>query len=35
MQTCHFTRYSDRSYDISVTIPKCYKDVYVNISSPA
>ena len=25
-----FTRYSDRLYDFSVTIPRCYKDVYVN-----
>ena len=24
------TRYSDRSHDISVTIPRCYKDAYVN-----
>ena len=24
------TRYSDRSHDFSVTIPKCYKNVYVN-----
>ena len=24
------TRYSDRSHDFSVTIPRCYKDVYVN-----
>ena len=24
------TRYSDRSHNFSVTIPKCYKDVYVN-----
>ena len=23
-------RYSDRLYDFSVTIPRCYKDVYVN-----
>ena len=23
-----FTRYSDRLYDFSVTIPRCYKDVY-------
>ena len=22
--------YSDRSYDLSVTIPRCYKDVHVN-----
>ena len=25
-----FTRYSDRLHDFSVTIPRCYKDVYVN-----
>ena len=24
------TRYSDRVHDFSVTIPRCYKDVYVN-----
>ena len=24
------TRYSDRMHDFSVTIPKCYKDFYVN-----
>ena len=24
------TRYSDRLHDFSVTIPKCYRDVYVN-----
>ena len=24
------TRYSDRMHDFSVTIPRCYKDVYVN-----
>ena len=29
-----FTRYSDRLLDISVTIPRCYKDVYVNTFSP-
>ena len=28
------TRYSDRSYDFSVTIPRCYKDVYVNSFFP-
>ena len=28
--TCH----SDRLHDFSVTIPKCYKDVYVNSSFP-
>ena len=27
-------RYSDRSHDFSVTIPRCYKDVYVNIFFP-
>ena len=26
--------YSDRSYDLSVTIPRCYKDVYVNCFFP-
>ena len=25
------THYSDRLYDFSVTIPRCHKDVYVNI----
>ena len=25
-----FTRYSDRLHDFSITIPRCYKDVYVN-----
>ena len=25
-----FYRYSDRLHDFSVTIPRCYKDVYVN-----
>ena len=25
------TRYSDRLHDFSLTIPRCYKDVYVNI----
>ena len=25
-----FTRYSDRLHDFSATIPRCYKDVYVN-----
>ena len=29
-----FTCYSDRLLDISVTIPRCYKDVYVNSFSP-
>ena len=24
------TQYSDRLHDFSVTIPRCYKDVYVN-----
>ena len=24
------TRHSDRMHDFSVTIPRCYKDVYVN-----
>ena len=24
------TRYSDRLHDFSVTIPRCYKNVYVN-----
>ena len=24
------TRFSDRLHDLSVTIPRCYKDVYVN-----
>ena len=28
------TRYSDRLYDFSVTIPRCYKDVYVNSFFP-
>ena len=28
------TRYSDRFHDFSVTIPKCYKDVYVNSFFP-
>ena len=28
------TRYSDRLYDFSVTIPICYKDVYVNSFFP-
>ena len=28
------TRYSSRLYDFSVTIPKCYKDVYVNSFFP-
>ena len=26
------TCYSDRLHDFSVTIPRCYKDVYVNVS---
>ena len=29
-----YTRYSDRLHDFSVTIPRCYKGVYVNISFP-
>ena len=28
------TRYFDRLYDLSVTIPRCYKDVYVNSFFP-
>ena len=28
------TRYSDRLHNISVTIPRCYKDVYVNSFFP-
>ena len=28
------TRYSDRLHDFSVAIPRCYKNVYVNIFSP-
>ena len=28
------TCYSDRLHDFSVTIPRCYKDVYVNSSFP-
>ena len=28
------TRYFDRLYDFSVTIPRCYNDVYINIFSP-
>ena len=28
------TRYSDRLHDCSVAIPRCYKDVYVNIFFP-
>ena len=28
------TRYSDRLYDFSVSIPRCYKDVYVNSFFP-
>ena len=27
-------RYSDRMYDFSATIPRCYKDVYVNSFFP-
>ena len=29
-----FTRYSDRLHDFSVTILRCYKDVYVNSFFP-
>ena len=29
-----FTRYSDRLHDFSITIPRCYKDVYVNSFFP-
>ena len=28
------TRYSDRLHDFSITIPRCYKDVYVNSFFP-
>ena len=28
------TRYSDRLHDFSATIPRCYKDVYVNSFFP-
>ena len=28
------TRYSDRLHDFSVTIPRCYKDVFVNSFFP-
>ena len=28
------TQYSDRLHDFSVTIPRCYKDVYVNSFFP-
>ena len=28
------SRYSDRLHDFSVTIPRCYKDVYVNSFFP-
>ena len=28
------TRYSDRLHDSSVTIPRCYKDLYVNSFFP-
>ena len=28
------TRYSDRLYNFSVTIPRCYKDLYVNSFFP-
>ena len=27
---CRSTHYSDRLHDFSVTIPRCYKDAYVN-----
>ena len=27
-------RYSDRLYDFSVTVPRCYKDVFLNSSFP-
>ena len=29
-----YTRYSDRLHDFSMTIPRCYKDVYVNSFFP-
>ena len=29
-----YTCYSDRLHDFSVTIPKCYKDIYVNSFLP-
>ena len=29
------TRYSDRLHEFSVTIPRCYKDVYVNSFFPS
>ena len=29
-----FTRYSDRLHDFSITVPRCYKDVYVNSFFP-
>ena len=29
-----FTRYSDRLYESSLTLPRCYKDVYVNSFFP-
>ena len=28
--SCGWSTYSDRLHDFSVTIPKCYKDEYVN-----
>ena len=31
---CRPTRYSDRSHDFSVTIPRCYKDVYIDSFFP-
>ena len=30
----NFTRYSNRLHDFSVTIPRCFKDVYVNSFFP-
>ena len=27
---CRSTRYSDKLHDFPVTIPRCYKDIYVN-----
>ena len=29
-----YTRYSDRRHDFSLTIPRCYKDVYVSSFFP-
>ena len=31
---CRSTHYSDRLHDFSVTIPRCYNDVYVNSFFP-